>query len=250
MRGLSDVYSHPLYYDIAFGWDPTPEVEFYLEVFERYAGSVRTVLELGCGTGRLLTEMAARGPYCVGLDVNPEMARFAARRARMLGVQADVVRADMAEFSLSGIDATFSAVNTISALTTDEALASHYASVSRALRRGGVYVIDAALNPSPGDREEWEEKRDGITVRAEWEVVSLLPRGRVLDRLRLVVRERSRSFELLDESPSRRMSPADLSELPRRFGLEPIAWYLSFDLEDEVDSPPERGRVIAVLRRV
>ncbi len=135
-------------------------------------------------------------------------------------------------------------------MLTDEKLELHYSCVSKALRTGGVYVIDAALNPSPGDREEWEEERDGITVRAEREVVNLLPRGRVLDRLRLVVRERGKSFELLDESPSRRMSPADLSELPGRFGLEPVAWYLSFDPEDEVNSPPERGRVIAVLRRV
>ncbi len=249
MRGHSEVYSHPLYYDVAFGWDPTPEVEFYLEVFERHAGSVRTVLELGCGTGRLLTEVARRGPYCVGLDVNPEMTRFAAGRIRQSGAPADVVRADMTEFSLAGIDAAFSAVNTISALLTDEALMSHYASVSRALRKGGVYVVDASLNPSPGDREEWEEERGGVSVRAVWEVVEVVSERQVLDRLRLVVNERERVFELVDESPSRRLSLEDLSELPRRFGLEPIAWYLSFDPGAGVDAPPERGRVIVVLRK-
>ncbi len=250
MRGHSEVYSHPLYYDVAFGWDPTLEVEFYLEVFERHAGGVRTVLELGCGTGRLLTEVARGGPYSVGLDINPEMARFAAGRIRQSGAPADVVRADMTEFSLTGIDAAFSAVNTISALLTDEALMSHYLSVSRALRRGGVYVVDASLNPSPGDREEWEEERDGLSVRAVWEVLDVVTERQVLDRLKLVVNERERVFELVDESPSRRLSLGDLSELPRRFGLEPVAWYLSFDPEAEVGAPPARGRVIAVLKKV
>ncbi len=110
-QSLSGVYSHPLYYDIAFGWDPTREADFYCEVFKRHAGSVRRVLELGCGTRGILIELAKRGFYCVGLDISPEMAKFCARKARRLGVPVEVLRADMTDFHISGFDAAYSAIN-------------------------------------------------------------------------------------------------------------------------------------------
>lgn len=249
MHDQNKVYSHPLYYDIAFGWDPTQEADFYCEAFKRHAGSVRRVLELGCGTGRLLIELAKRGFYCVGLDISPEMAKFCARKARRLGVPVEVLRADMADFHISGFDAAYSAINTVSVLLTDEKLESHYSCVSKALRPGGVYVIDAALNPAPGDREEWEEERGGLRVRARWEVVSVLSEKLVLDRLRLTVIERGRVTEIMDESPSRRLSVEDLTELPKRFRLEPVAWYLGPDPKERADTFPQKGRVCVVLRK-
>ena len=57
------------------------DVEFYLEEIRR-AGS--PVLELGCGTGRLLEFIAREGFNVVGLDRAPSMLKIARAKVAML----------------------------------------------------------------------------------------------------------------------------------------------------------------------
>jgi hypothetical protein len=45
-------------YDIAFDWDVSDEVEWLLE---RLGAECRSVLEPGCGSGRMLDALARRG---------------------------------------------------------------------------------------------------------------------------------------------------------------------------------------------
>ena len=52
------------------------------------------VLELGCGTGALLTETARRGWRTVGVEPSPEMRRVAHRRLRRAGSAASLLAAD------------------------------------------------------------------------------------------------------------------------------------------------------------
>ena len=241
------LYSRPEVYDLAFSWDPEPEVSFYLHLFERYAGEVRRVLELGCGTCRLLLEMAKRGLECVGLDISREMVEYSRRAAARRGASLTVILGDMADFDLRGFDAAFSALNTIAELGTRERLLSHYKSVARALRPGGVYVVDAGVGLSVGDREEWEVERGGVRASVKWEVLSSSTAGIEEE---IVVRLLSPSEEVVVERwKGMRISPGDLSELPRLAGLEPVAWFSGI-WGRELSMPPERGRCVAVLRRL
>ena len=57
-------------YDAAFAWDNAAEVAF-LE--RELTPRRRRVLEPGCGSGRLLVPMAARGFEMVGIDASPQM---------------------------------------------------------------------------------------------------------------------------------------------------------------------------------
>lgn len=57
---------------------PTPDLSFYLD----HAGTASTrVLDLGCGTGRLATALAARGHAVVGVDPAAAMLAVARHRA-------------------------------------------------------------------------------------------------------------------------------------------------------------------------
>ncbi len=60
------------------------EVEFFEEAFKRFAtGTVQKVMEPGCGSGRLIAEMAARGYQCTGLDLSvPSLAYLRNRLKR------------------------------------------------------------------------------------------------------------------------------------------------------------------------
>jgi SAM-dependent methyltransferase len=61
---------------------------------------VRSVLDAGCGTGRVAIELARRGLYVVGLDADPGM--LSAARAKAPDIE--WVEADLSEFDLFDAD--------------------------------------------------------------------------------------------------------------------------------------------------
>ena len=69
-------YRNARLYDLMF--PAGPQVRFYVEEARRARGRV---LELACGTGRVLLPIAAEGLECVGLDLSPEMLAEARRKA-------------------------------------------------------------------------------------------------------------------------------------------------------------------------
>ena len=106
------------------------------------------VLDIGCGTGRLLNRLAAQYPDLqgTGLDFSAEMLRQARRsnhhRPRLIFVQGEV-------FPLRFADAQFDAVfNTLSFLhysEPDRVLAE----INRVLQPGGMfYLVDPAAQTS------------------------------------------------------------------------------------------------------
>ncbi len=77
------------------------DVQFYLEEAQK-AGS--PVLELGCGTGRMLIPLAEAGVRMVGLDLNPDMLAQAYRKIEKLPQDVrdriEIIEGDMRTFSL------------------------------------------------------------------------------------------------------------------------------------------------------
>ena len=53
------------------------DVSLYVDLAAKYAG---TVLEIGCGTGRVLAHLGAAGYEAVGVDVSRPMLEVARRR--------------------------------------------------------------------------------------------------------------------------------------------------------------------------
>jgi SAM-dependent methyltransferase len=81
-------------YDIAFDWDVSAEVEWLLE---RLGPECRSVLEPGCGSGRMLDAFAPHGLAVVGIDSSPRMVALTRER---LGGGGSVHLADMTNFDL------------------------------------------------------------------------------------------------------------------------------------------------------
>src|SRR5919201_6795069 len=111
-------------YDIAFDWDVSEEADWIVDVL----GSPRSVLEPGCGSGRMLAALADRAVEVVGLDVSRAMLEIAKRR---LGTRADLIKADMTDFDLGrSFDAAISPINTLLHLTPDD-LQAHLVCMAR-----------------------------------------------------------------------------------------------------------------------
>lgn len=88
-------------YDYVPGYAGRPDLDFYLD-YARAAGG--KILELGCGTGRLLIPIAAAGHQIVGLDLSQYMLarcreKLTRQRAEVQS-RVQIVQADMTAFSL------------------------------------------------------------------------------------------------------------------------------------------------------
>ena len=92
----SDYTLSAQYYDLAYGRDARQgDQAFWLELARQAGGPV---LEAGCGTGRVLLEIARAGISIDGLDVSPQM--LAILRSKLRGETVDLYQADMRDFSI------------------------------------------------------------------------------------------------------------------------------------------------------
>lgn len=99
----------------------------------------RLVVDVGCGTGRLLAELTRHGARAVGLDRDPAMLAVAAPRAA-----GRLIRADAAALPLPDGVADAAVAVAVLEFTTDPAAV--LAELARITRPGGVVVV-ATLNP-------------------------------------------------------------------------------------------------------
>jgi SAM-dependent methyltransferase len=139
--------------------------------WQRLARKVRgSVLELGCGTGRLSVPIARAGASLVGVDRSGPMLERAQRKRRALRARRagrrrgrlTLIRADIRAlpFRRGGFDAVFAPYGVLQSLIRPRDLRAALASVSRVLARGGTFAVD--LVP---DVPDWEEYKDHVTFR-------------------------------------------------------------------------------------
>jgi SAM-dependent methyltransferase len=144
----ADIYRHIApYYDLLHA-GLTQDTGFVLSLAARHPGRV---LELGCGTGRLLMPLARAGHHVLGLDNSLPMLELARRKlaAEQTAVQqrAGLVAADMTAFGLAPASFSFAFVPYNTFLHLDEAAAlAALRAASRHLQRGGCLFLDLA-NP-------------------------------------------------------------------------------------------------------
>ena len=151
-------------YDIAFGWDVSEEADWLVE---RLGAGCRSVLEPGCGSGRMLGALAARAPEAVGIDVSAEMVAYA--RAR-LGGAAEVVRADMTDFDLGRrFGGAVSLVSTVGVLKPAK-LEAHLEAMARHLEPGARYLVQQGIDAGTW-RSEWDAERGDLRLHVVWEAI-------------------------------------------------------------------------------
>ena len=138
------------FYDLVVPYREREDVNFFVEMAQQSGGPV---LELGCGTGRVLIPTARSGIEIVGLDASPFMLSVC--REKLLSESNDVrarvsglVQGDMRSFKL---DREFNLVTIpfrpFQHLLTVEDQISCLENVRRHLMAGGKLVLDL-FNPS------------------------------------------------------------------------------------------------------
>ena len=140
--------SYARFYDLDYAGHDA-DLSMYLQFAARCHSPI---LELGCGTGRLLVPLARKGYTITGVDVSPAMLERARRYVYAAGVDERVtlLEQDMRSLELEGgFGLAIAATNTfMHLLTTDDQLGA-LASIRRVLSPGALLILDV-LNPDLG----------------------------------------------------------------------------------------------------
>ena len=146
------------------------DVHFYRRlVADRMAfGAPGPVLDLACGSGRLLAPLLRDGHTVVGLDRAPAMLNAAARRVARLSASRRarclLVRADLRAFALRPRFAiAVCAFHSVQHLVTDAELARFFGAAAASLAPAGWLAFDL-LPPDPRWLARGNERRWGRSV--------------------------------------------------------------------------------------
>lgn len=131
-------------YAAFYGSGPPAQMPF-LERLARaldLAGELR-ILDIGCGTGRLLTPLAALGWHVVGMDPQVENLAEARKVADLAAADVEIVVGGFDELNdIQTFDIVLAVGDPWWYLLTPEARADALTRIHRALRPGGAVVLD------------------------------------------------------------------------------------------------------------
>ena len=125
-----------------------------------------SVLDAGCGTGRVGRELARRGVDAVGVDLDPEMLATARRRSPEL----TWIEADLAAFDVERTFDLVVAAGNVMILLTPGTEGSVLANLARHLRPGGRLVAGFQLRPEHLTLAEYDTFAEaaGLTLDERW----------------------------------------------------------------------------------
>ena len=144
-------YEDPVIYDLEN--QELDDVPFYLSLAQEVNGSV---LELGCGTGRVTIPLAQKGIDITGLDIVPGMLARAQEKARKLPIK--WVEGDTRYFHFDRqFDLIYTAGSVFQHLVKRSEQERMLACVLEHLTPEGLFAVDL-LFPNRGRMEDSEEK--------------------------------------------------------------------------------------------
>ena len=171
-------YDHPEWYEAGFLKETPSEARFLEDVFRKYVPfPVERILEAGCGSGRLVREMARRGYAVTGMDLNQPALDYCEKSLKKLGCRAVLSKQDMTSFHFDQpFDAAFNAINTFRHLETESAAVSHIKCIAKHLRPGGVFVLSLHIVPNDGElwgTESWSVRTPEYNIKYSLSVQSV-----------------------------------------------------------------------------
>ena len=119
-------------------------------IFKSSDRPIRSILDLGCGTGRHSVELARRGYQVVGVDLSEGMLERARRRAKAEGVSGTTfLLGDVQNVQLNRqFDAVLSMFAVVGYQISDAAVRSTLANVRQHLEPEGVFIFDVWYGPA------------------------------------------------------------------------------------------------------
>ena len=255
----SEVYRYPRYYAIGYRWNTEAECDFVEACLKAHGPPEATrILDLGCGSGRHMTELATRGYTLRGVDLSPEMVAYVTQAAAAAGLSITATVGDLRQLRVGGtFDAAMCFMDTFRFLLTNDDIRSHLQAVAQRLVPGGLYLIDFWV-PSQWEKagneiHQWEQADGDTTVRVFYlqHPESVDPVTQTFeDELVFEVQEDGQTREIRGgPTRTRLILPQEFAALVESAGVfDLVGTYGAFDLAQPFDRTSLSWRMISVLK--
>jgi ubiquinone/menaquinone biosynthesis C-methylase UbiE len=243
----AELYKHARIYDVAFAYrDFAAELAFLRACHARWGtGPTDSFLEVAAGPGVHAIVAAQAGMRATALDLAPSMMALCEKKARDANVDVTALVGDMRSFVLDETVAlAFNPITSISYLRTVDALREHMRSIARALRPGGVYVVE---NNHPKDfftdvhfvPSIWTMKEGDLEVKTTW-LAECPPKMDTAAQLyeavaRYEIDDGGHHSTVQDRAWLRMTLPGELELAAQLAGLEPCAVLGDLDVNASFD---------------
>ncbi len=242
----------PAVYDLAFGTDPRPEID-RLCLLAREAGArVDHVLELGCGTGRLLRAWETLGVRTTGIELSGAMACFAQLRCG-----GEIHVGDMSRFALGRtFDLIYTSANTIRHVCRSGQIRSMWGCIRHHLTPRGLFIADLELGidaeaARAGRSVRWNLTTEEGDVHVCWRVIRPPGQRTRCSRIRweFELRRHGKRQSCSEEFDLRTYDGPEFVALAEAGRLKLVRMY-ELRVPYLIPLPPERaaGRMLVVLR--
>jgi len=209
------------------------------------------VLELACGTGRILEPIAKAGLAATGIDLSPGMLAEARRKKQAGGTSSHYIQGDIRQFSLDERFALiFIAGNSLCHLLDIDSFDACMSCVRQHLANGGRFIVDVfvpslrLLLTDPQSRQRLSEYHDPdgagrvvVTETSRYDAISQVKSVRTYHRLPGGT-ETEGSFEL------KMYFPQELQALLRHNGLRLLEAYGDFNKTPLTSTSPTQIYVL------
>lgn len=128
------------------------KTKIFLELLKKI--DVKTIADLGCGTGRLTTEFAKAGYQITAIDPNEEAIEFA--KSKEYPGEVEWIVGDSANLQINEFEAIIMTANVAQVFLTEESWKNTVADAYRALKPGGHFIFDTR-NPLAKVWEQWKK---------------------------------------------------------------------------------------------
>jgi len=139
------------YYDILH-WDKDydSECDFLEDIFKKYSqGPIRSILDLGCGTGRHILILRKRGYEVTGVDFSPKLIEIAKKKIGNKKRKINFILGDIRKINIKRkFDAVISMFGVMSYQITNQDITSIFKKANNYLNKGGFFIFDCWFGPA------------------------------------------------------------------------------------------------------
>lgn len=151
---MSTFHTYAKYYDQFYDdKDYQAESDYAQMLLKKYKADARSILELGCGTGKHALALANRGYSVHGIDISEEMITKARQRMQQqsggVSDQLQFEKADIRSYTTAqNFDAVISFFHVISYQTENEDILGTFHTARRHLDKDGLFIFDCWYGPA------------------------------------------------------------------------------------------------------
>lgn len=129
--------------------DYEKECDFIESVFRKFTSEVKTILDLGCGTGGHSLILSRRGYKVTGIDRSEDMLEIAKKKAADKNLEVEFIKGDITNIDLQKkFDAVTAMFAVMGYQTTNSSLSRACQVARKHLNTNGIFIFDCWYGPA------------------------------------------------------------------------------------------------------